>query len=116
MKGLELPVSAIILIGISLLVLVSISMFFISGSAGTMSTTEAQRIFYEKCQIVKCALTEPDNIENAKQELQEACSVLYGDKDVNLIRCMEGCGCTTKVTKEGVDELIKEFAEDVKRA
>jgi len=115
-KGLELPIAAVVAVGIAVLVVAIVAMFFLSSGGGQISKADAERIFYSKCQSM-CSPT--DGLANriaaakltATDPFIKACQAIGMDlgpanADPISLRCVEQCsGCDVSLTP---DQVVKE--------
>lgn len=91
MKGISLPISAIVIFALALIVLLAVSTFFMTTGGKSMSKIEAQQIFEEQCPRYKCTYSE--NNFNPSKEFLEACKILYGIEEKEKIKCLWFCNC-----------------------
>ena len=113
LKGISLPLNAIIIIAIALIALAVLGSIFLSSSFGGISQTESQRVFSSGCtryckpslyQTFAAAYSASQN----DPDFMKACTALGYGPPVN--KCLERCGnCNLNVTQNdlnrGMDNL-----------
>ncbi len=109
MKGLEIPLNMIIVIAIALIVIASVSVFFMSSSFQTVSSTDAQRVFANGCTRY-CTSSLYDTFRNAyeasqnDQEFIKACVSLGYMSGTMVNQCLEKCtNCNMDVTTDDIE-------------
>lgn len=107
MKGMELPVSTMIVVAVAVLVLVVLSSFFLSGSGKQFSQIDMRSRFNQECTKLKCTFTEASALETRQPELFKACRELYGP--VSSLQCANACGC--RVSEEAQQEIRQAFLD-----
>lgn len=115
MKGMELPISTVVILAVAVLVLIVVTAFFLSQSGSQFRTIDAQNKFNRLCGTIKCNSQQLSAI-NKGSEFYKACQELYGS-DISPARCLLACGCgaellTEGATAESVDGDIKGLSED----
>ena len=117
-KGMSMPVNVIIVVAIAVMALVALGSFFFLASSGSISDTDAQRVFGLGCaQYCKSDLYQTfQGAYTASQRDKQfvaACTKLgYGDKD-HVNRCLQACvNCNLIVTEndlnQGYDNIVAE--------
>ena len=105
-KGITLPITAVVIMGIALIVVVAISAFFLSTGSFQISRAEAERIYRTKCLTYCDAFDTVKNHETAAQlssdpEFLAACSakgIAWKDDNGEIPgRCLEACPCDLSV-------------------
>jgi hypothetical protein len=109
MKGLELPVSAVVIIAVVLLVLVVVSAFFLSQSGSQFSTIEQQGEFSRLCTQMECSLEQVGKIAD-DSEFFRACKALYGET-MSKYDCLRACGC--KSLPNSFQETESDIYDDI---
>ena len=111
-KGVSFSLNLVVILGISILVLVTLGLFFASSSFGQMSEADAQRIFSNGC--ARYCQSDLDatfdgiyNIEQNDPNFVSACLKLrYGDA-VHISRCLEKCSnCNLNVNTNDLDRRM----------
>ena len=103
MKGISLPVNAVVVIGLAVLVLVAVAAFFTTGSGGQLSELDARREFTVGCQ--NFCESAPENyalaarLPTEHKKFYAACQRLYNVGDYPN-RCLEQCGCDMNMTEQ----------------
>ena len=78
-----MPVSIVVIVAIAIIVLTVVMYFFIFHSGEAMSESQAQKIYYSKCEIIKqngCNVFEAEK----DKEFLTACKVLFSKYDAAL--------------------------------
>jgi len=109
MKGISLSLNAVVIIGIAVLVIAAMGLFFLSGSGSTISDAEAKRIFYSGCtQYCKADLYETFQgaytAAYTNPQFIAACVKLgFGSQEFPN-RCLENCpNCNLDVTGQDLN-------------
>ena len=108
MKGISLPMNAIIIVAIAALVLVAFGAFFITNTGGTMSDADAQRVFaggcvqYCKPDLYQTFLSAYDAAQNDYNFIIACKKLGYGDSQ-HVNSCLERCSnCNLNVTRSDI--------------
>lgn len=109
-KGISLPMNVLIVVAIAVVAVVAIGAFFFSASFGTISDTEAQRVFGTGC-VRYCHSDLYSTFKGAydasrsDSQFVAACVKLgYGDSQ-HVNRCLEGCtNCNLIVTQDDINQ------------
>jgi len=113
LKGLELPISTVVIVAIAVLVLVVISAFFLSQSGSQFSEIEARSKFNQLCPTLECTVDEA--VKTQEDEFYKSCQVLYPGS--TRYQCMKQCGCrivdTSKIAEEAVYKELTDMADDL---
>lgn len=109
MKGITIPITAVVVIVLAVMILVILSMFFITSAATQMNRVEAEQVFAIGCNTFckdaqdqyDCAgdaaaiYDSPMSTEFADKFIR-ACNILGytppGDETENFHLCLKGCG------------------------
>lgn len=97
MKGISLPVNAVIIIAIAILVLVVVAYFFVSGTAPFKSANYEQE-FNKGCKIYKQTGTSAnqiilDDVNNDGEDdsLLEVCRIYFSNQSMDSEGCENQC-------------------------
>ena len=99
MKGMELPVSLIVVFTITALILVTIAFFLNTATTPSIGRTDMERLFYTKCDSYaqnKCdwsVTREPDF-----SQFVDACRVMFGDNSEKFSCLYNHCQACKKVS------------------
>lgn len=113
MKGLELPISTVVIVAIAVLVLVVVSAFFLSQSGSQFSEIELRNKFNQLCTTLKCTVDEAINMPD-NSEFYTTCKTLYGD--ITKAQCMQACGCKLvngRLAEESVYNDLTRLTEEL---
>lgn len=116
MKGLELPVNMIVIIGAALLVVVVIGAFFLTNTGQRTSEAEAIQALNKQCADNNiCSVSSTDNyltattLESKYPALFNACLLLVPEARTYPNRCIEKCGCNLAVTQEENEQFFNQI-------
>ncbi|MBS3056530.1 MAG: hypothetical protein J4473_03800 [Candidatus Aenigmarchaeota archaeon] len=121
MKGVSLPVNAVIIIALAAVVLLVLSTFFLMGTGPSMSNIEAQRVFEEQCPKIKCEkFVTPGTpaFGGLYKNFFDACQRLYGisGTDSEKSKCFFYCNCGALTSECNTDcTICKNFPVDKER-
>ncbi len=107
MKGLELPMRMIVIVGLLALFLVVFSTFFLSQSSGEFTKAQANQIFFSKCDAYKKQQCNwRVTYQKDFNDFYTACKVL-NSPDIGKFTCLYKLCCATSedVTCDGFCEL-----------
>lgn len=111
-KGISLPVSAVVILGLAVLVLAAVALLFLTTGGQQISKIEAERIFATKCQELCDRFDSGKNIRTASLLPQndpflEACKVkgINFQGEQTALLCLQACPCDTTVTPEQARRL-----------
>lgn len=110
MKGMELPVSTVVVVAVAVLVLVVVSSFFLSGSGKQFSEIDARSRFSQECTKLKCTASEAQSLQATHPDLYKYCKAVYGS-GVSAAQCVNACGCRIDYSSSG--EVAQEVRSDV---
>ena len=88
LKGIAIAMTLVIVIGIAIIVMALLAIFFVQSAGRSMNLAEAQQMFHEQCPMVR----QCQNFQSAYPKLVEACQVIYG-QDRGLCECLVRCDC-----------------------
>ena len=108
MKGISLPVNAVIIIALAVMVLLMLAAFF-GGGVGQMSSASVESAWSQGCNILKntynCDATEVLNIkttditgDGVEDSLLVVCRAKYKDDTLSEYWCRNKC-CVTVITE-----------------
>lgn len=110
-KGISLPINVMIVVAIAVVAIVAIGAFFFSASFGTISDTEAQRVFSTGCarycqSDLYSTFKGAYDASRSDPQFVAACTRLgYGD-NLHVNRCLEACSnCNLDVTREEQERI-----------
>ncbi|MBI5061810.1 MAG: hypothetical protein HZB67_05875, partial [Candidatus Aenigmarchaeota archaeon] len=58
MKGISLPINAVIIVALAAIVLLVVGSFFMTGTGPSMSKIQARQVFEDRCPKLKCEFTD----------------------------------------------------------
>jgi hypothetical protein len=106
MKGISMPINAVIIIALAAIVLLVIGSFFLSGTGPSMTKIKAREVFENGCPKYACSLD--TTVETTfDQKFIDACKTLYGieptvdEKRDNKVpvECLWYCSCGLEADK-----------------
>lgn len=100
MKGMELPISTVVIVAIVVLVLVVVSAFFLSQSGSQFKQIDLNSAFSQMCSRVECSYEQYQELKGGSSNFYETCAALYGK--TTEYQCLKACGCTDESLRQGV--------------
>ncbi len=113
MKGMELPISTVVIVAVAVLVMVVVSAFFLSQSGYQFGEIDTRSRFSQLCTTMKCTVEQSRKIAD-DSDFYKTCQELYG-ASIQKIYCLQACGCKIEIgqpTAENVEEDIRNLASD----